>query len=83
MGRRPVFLAGAVGSAATMFLYLWAISTGSYPLTLLSSAIRAMQRALVALAEGRPAEDLLPFAELRRIVGFDDYHAEQARYAGD
>ncbi|WP_081236367.1 MFS transporter [Streptomyces viridosporus] len=35
VGRRPVFLVGAVGSAVTMFLYLWAISTGNYPLTLL------------------------------------------------
>lgn len=35
IGRRPVFLVGAVGSAVTMFLYLWAISTGSYPLTML------------------------------------------------
>ncbi|MEV7072132.1 MFS transporter [Streptomyces sp. NPDC093990] len=35
IGRRPVFLVGAVGSAVTMFLYLWAISTGDYPLTLL------------------------------------------------
>ncbi|MEV0640525.1 MFS transporter [Streptomyces sp. NPDC050619] len=35
IGRRPVFLIGAAGSAVTMFLYLWAISTGSYPLTLL------------------------------------------------
>ncbi|MFD7276722.1 MFS transporter [Streptomyces sp. NPDC059862] len=35
IGRRPVYLVGAVGSAITMFLYLWAISTGSYPLTLL------------------------------------------------
>lgn len=35
IGRRPVFLVGAVGSAVTMFLYLWAISTGNYPLTLL------------------------------------------------
>ncbi|MEW2074630.1 MFS transporter [Streptomyces sp. NPDC017966] len=34
VGRRPVYLIGAVGSAVTMFLYLWAISTGSYPLTL-------------------------------------------------
>ncbi|MFC5212963.1 MFS transporter [Streptomyces coerulescens] len=35
IGRRPVYLIGAAGSAVTMFLYLWAISTGSYPLTLL------------------------------------------------
>ncbi|MGW3100774.1 MFS transporter [Streptomyces sp. NPDC001100] len=34
IGRRPVYLIGAIGSALTMFLYLWAISTGSYPLTL-------------------------------------------------
>ncbi|QHA08148.1 MFS transporter [Streptomyces broussonetiae] len=34
IGRRPVFLIGAVGSAAAMAGYLWAISTGSYPLTL-------------------------------------------------
>ncbi|MFC8359975.1 MFS transporter [Streptomyces griseorubiginosus] len=35
IGRRPVFLIGAVGSAVTMFLYLWAVSTGTYPLILL------------------------------------------------
>ncbi|GGK88378.1 MFS transporter [Streptomyces flaveus] len=34
IGRRPVFLLGAAGSAVTMFAYLWAISTGSYPLVL-------------------------------------------------
>ncbi|MET7594397.1 MFS transporter [Streptomyces sp. NPDC004082] len=34
IGRRPVFLVGAVGSAVAMFGYLWAISTGSYPLVL-------------------------------------------------
>ncbi|WP_053747349.1 MFS transporter [Streptomyces sp. MMG1533] len=34
IGRRPVFLVGAAGSAVAMFLYLWAISTGSYPLIL-------------------------------------------------
>ncbi|MGW6789040.1 MFS transporter [Streptomyces chartreusis] len=39
IGRRPVFLAGAAGSAVTMFLYLWAISTGSYPLTLLLGVV--------------------------------------------
>ncbi|MGW5463657.1 MFS transporter [Streptomyces sp. NPDC003996] len=35
IGRRPVFLIGAVGSAAAMAGYLWAISTGSRPLTLI------------------------------------------------
>ncbi|WP_030422298.1 MFS transporter [Streptomyces sp. SCSIO 75703] len=35
VGRRPVFLIGAAGSAGAMFLYLWAISTGSYALTFL------------------------------------------------
>ncbi|MFF4359557.1 MFS transporter [Streptomyces sp. NPDC001604] len=34
IGRRPVFLIGAVGSALAMFGYLWAISTGNYPLIL-------------------------------------------------
>ncbi|EST35223.1 MFS transporter [Streptomyces roseochromogenus] len=34
IGRRPVFLIGAVGSAIAMAGYLWAISTGSRPLTL-------------------------------------------------
>ncbi|SEE77457.1 Sugar phosphate permease [Streptomyces sp. 3213] len=35
IGRRPVYLIGAIGSAVTMFLYLWAISTGSYALILI------------------------------------------------
>ncbi|MEU1294115.1 MFS transporter [Streptomyces sp. NPDC005840] len=39
VGRRPVYLIGAVGSAVTMFLYLWAISTGSYPLILLLGVV--------------------------------------------
>lgn len=39
IGRRPVFLIGAVGSAVTMFLYLWAVSTGSYPLTFLTGVV--------------------------------------------
>ncbi|WP_406412765.1 MFS transporter [Streptomyces sp. NBC_01614] len=39
IGRRPVYLIGAAGSAVTMFLYLWAISTGSYPLALLLGVV--------------------------------------------
>ncbi|MBE8474739.1 MFS transporter [Streptomyces justiciae] len=39
IGRRPVYLIGAVGSAIAMFLYLWAISTGNYPLTMLLGII--------------------------------------------
>ncbi|WP_037673133.1 MFS transporter [Streptomyces griseus] len=39
VGRRPVYLVGAAGSAVAMFGYLWAISTGSYPLTLLLGVV--------------------------------------------
>jgi MFS family permease len=39
IGRRPVYLIGAGGSAVTMFLYLWAISSGSYPLILLTGIV--------------------------------------------
>ena len=54
----------------------------AYPLTLLSSATRAMQRALSALAAGSVAPDLLPFEELRALVGFDDYDVSLAHYEG-
>jgi 2-methylisocitrate lyase-like PEP mutase family enzyme len=53
----------------------------AYPLTLLSAATAAMQRALDALRRGEPASGLLPFDELRAAVGFDRYDAEQRRYA--
>ncbi|MEU1515989.1 MFS transporter [Streptomyces sp. NPDC005811] len=39
IGRRPVYLIGAVGSAVAMFGYLWAISTGSYPLILVLGVV--------------------------------------------
>lgn len=45
----------------------------AYPLTLLSAATRAMRDVLSVVASGQCAEPhLLPFAELRRIVGFDE-----------
>ncbi|MET8766550.1 MFS transporter [Streptomyces sp. NPDC004658] len=39
IGRRPVYLIGAAGSALAMTGYLWAISTGSYPLTLVLGVV--------------------------------------------
>jgi 2-methylisocitrate lyase-like PEP mutase family enzyme len=53
----------------------------AYPLSLLSSSVRAMQQALVDLERGVTPPGILPFAELREVVGFDAYDLEQARYA--
>lgn len=47
----------------------------AYPLTLLSCAAAAMQDALADLAAGRTPERMLEFAELRELVGFDQYDA--------
>jgi 2-methylisocitrate lyase-like PEP mutase family enzyme len=55
----------------------------AHPLTLLSTAARAMQDALAALASGKPVprERRLAFAELQALVGFPEYDAESRRYA--
>jgi 2-methylisocitrate lyase-like PEP mutase family enzyme len=53
----------------------------AYPLTLLSSAVAAMQDALQALGRGETPSGLLAFDRLREVVGFEVYEAEQARYA--
>ncbi len=55
----------------------------AHPLTLLSGAGRAMGEALGALARGESPAGLLPFAELRGLVGFDAYDAARERYAED
>lgn len=55
----------------------------AYPLALLGASVRAMRDALVSLADGRQAERRVSFAELREIVGFDDYDAQSRRYADD
>ena len=54
----------------------------AYPLTVMNAAMTAMRDALAAMKEGRHPQELMDFAELRRIVGFDDYYAEEERYAG-
>ena len=54
----------------------------AYPLTLLSSAARAMQDALAALAAGEPAPARLSFSELQELVGFPEYDASLRAYGG-
>ncbi|WP_030610925.1 MFS transporter [Streptomyces sclerotialus] len=39
IGRKPVFLTGSLGSAVMIFIYLWAVSTGSYPLVLVTGIL--------------------------------------------
>ena len=36
IGRKPVFIAGSLGSAVLMVAYLWSISMGNYPLIMIS-----------------------------------------------
>jgi 2-methylisocitrate lyase-like PEP mutase family enzyme len=52
----------------------------AYPLTLLSTAARAMQDALDALGRGETPERRLSFERLREIVGFDRYDEARQRY---
>jgi 2-methylisocitrate lyase-like PEP mutase family enzyme len=52
----------------------------AYPLTLLSSAARAMEGALAALAAGQPAPGLMSFTELQALVGFPEYDAALQGY---
>ena len=55
----------------------------AYPLTLLSRAIQAMNEALAELAGGQSPTVKLDFADLREIVGFNEYDTEQARYRSE
>ncbi|HEY6723841.1 MAG TPA: isocitrate lyase/PEP mutase family protein, partial [Polyangiaceae bacterium] len=52
----------------------------AYPLTLLSSAVAAMQATLRDLSRGIPPRQLVPFTELQELVGFANYDRERARY---
>ena len=46
----------------------------------LSRAVSAMNEALEDLKSGREVQGLLTFKELRDVVGFEDYYAEEDRY---
>ena len=53
----------------------------AYPLTLLSAVIKTMEDALAEMAAGRHPHALLKdFADLREVVGFEDYYAAEERY---
>lgn len=54
----------------------------AYPLTLLSSAVSAMQQALADLKAGRYPEHI-DFATLREITGFNEYFRQEERYAAE
>jgi 2-methylisocitrate lyase-like PEP mutase family enzyme len=51
-----------------------------YPIDLLSTSIAAIDEALAALKDGKRPPHLTKFAEMRRIVGFDDYRADEEKY---
>ena len=53
-----------------------------YPLTLLSSSMKAIADALRAFRAGKhPADMVMDFKDLRKIVGFDDYYDSEKAYS--
>lgn len=53
----------------------------AFPLTLMSASMKAIQSGLQHLAnDGHPGDEIMDFADLRRIVGFDDYYEEETNY---
>lgn len=56
-------------------------AVAAYPLTCISAAMKAMSQVLSDLREGRDhTAGLMPFAELRRAAGFEEYYEAEARY---
>lgn len=55
----------------------------AYPLTLLNSAVYAMQSALSDLRAGRTPQRRVDFATIRDLVGFADYDCTLGRYPAD
>jgi 2-methylisocitrate lyase-like PEP mutase family enzyme len=53
----------------------------AYPLSLLTSAVHAMQDALYKLAAGRTPQRRVDFAAIRKIVGLDEYEQTLDRYS--
>lgn len=56
----------------------------AYPLTLLSASIKAMEKSLQLIKNGKPTEDqIYLFSEIKDIVGFNWYAREEAKYSID
>lgn len=51
-----------------------------YALTLLSSAVHAMQASLEKLQQGLPADSILDFTTLQKVVGFQQYDDALKKY---
>ena len=62
-------------------LELMGFSIVLYPLTLINSAMTAMENALKCLAEGRTTPSLSDFSHLRNVVGFDAYYEAEQYYS--
>lgn len=57
------------------------LSIAISPLALMASAMQAMKLALDDLKSGvDPDPRMMPFDELRRVIGFDDYYEAEQRY---
>jgi 2-methylisocitrate lyase-like PEP mutase family enzyme len=55
----------------------------AYPLIVLGAAIEAIREALSALRDNGEPREGPAFADIKRIVGFDEYQAMEARYSED
>ncbi|MBS41265.1 MAG: carboxyvinyl-carboxyphosphonate phosphorylmutase [Rhodospirillales bacterium] len=53
-----------------------------YPLTMIKSALAAMETALEALKLGQNPAVLADFSHLREVVGFEAYYKAEQKYAG-
>mgnify|MGYP005839676827 CR=1 FL=1 len=53
----------------------------AYPLTLLTAACNAMNLALQHLEKGTHFSGLMPFEQLKDLIGFNDYYRDEEKYS--
>lgn len=71
-GKTPILTPGE--------LHALGFKIAAYPLALISAAMLAVEEALTALKQGVSPTKLMPFDQVRRVVGFDDYYKDELRY---